>query len=97
MYDQNYPILVKQFYENLKTHTYYDALQTTVEGKVITVTPEFFITLLNMKNEGVMVRMDWDKKNYEVQSKYVAYREIFWRQVLNPMARDSKIASVYLG
>lgn len=61
MHNPIYPILMKFFYENLKTHTYYDALRTTVEGKVIALTPKFFVTHLKMKNEGVMMRMDGDE------------------------------------
>lgn len=62
MKNPTYPILVKELYENLRTHTYYDALRTNVKGKVIIITLEFFVMHCNMKNEMVILRMDGDEK-----------------------------------
>lgn len=45
----------------MRVHNYVDALRITVQGKVITITPQFFITHSNMKNNGVIIRNNGDE------------------------------------
>lgn len=57
MNNPTYPSQVKEFYKNLRVYSYFDALLTKVQGKVITITLEFFINHLIMKNDGVILRL----------------------------------------
>lgn len=69
MKNPTYPVLVREFYDNLKVYTYYDALWTTVQGKVITLTLDFFIAHFNMKNEWVIMKTYGDEQMVKYDPK----------------------------